>query len=181
MGVGETEAKRKKWFYVRAIEMPIPDKNPFRVFDMLVAFLRVVALEGRIVFPPTFERGRQFSRRAVLAKENLRQRRATFLSRIPGMQQHGHLLEPPCHVDIAACGQHHNDVFIDARYLFDEGVLPARKSERPVAGLTLVTGTKTHAQDHGVRLGSERFCGLSDGLVCSGNAESCSGRGGALE
>src|SRR5712691_7552592 len=152
MGIRETIPKRKERFYRGAIEAPVSNKNPFRVFYVFVTLLWIIALVGGIVLPAAFERRRQLSRRTVGSKQNLGQSCATFLSRIPGMQESGHPINPARHVNISACRQYNNHIPVDARDLFNECILPTREAKRPVTALTFSIRIKSHAEDHGVRL-----------------------------
>src|SRR5579871_870923 len=89
---------------LRTIEMPVSHENTFGVLHLRLAFLWVVAMERWIVLPPAFKRDRQFSRRAVVAKEDLSQCGPSLLSRIPGVQNRGNTVHPFRHVDVAAGG-----------------------------------------------------------------------------
>jgi hypothetical protein len=67
------------------------NENAFGTIDAGFPFFRVVVVKGQIVFPAFLERCRQLARRAVVAKQDLRECCAARLSGIPRMQNRGDL------------------------------------------------------------------------------------------
>src|SRR5882762_8605230 len=123
--IREPITERKEWFNLCTIEVPVPYENSFFILDALVAFLRVVASERSVIFPPAFKRGRQLTGRTDFAKKNLRESRAALLPRIPSVQQCGNLVDPRRHVDVSSRGQHNDHILVNLQNLLDERVLPA--------------------------------------------------------
>ena len=64
------------------------NENAFGILDVGFPFFRAAVAKGRIVFPAFLE---QLARRAVVAKQDLRQCCPALLSGIPRMQNRGDL------------------------------------------------------------------------------------------
>src|SRR6266702_6482770 len=161
-GVGEPEPKGELRRYFVLLVPTVTYEDSFRVLHMLVAFLRVITVVSRVVFPLVFKRSRQFSRGTIFPKENLSQRSPSFLSRIPGQEQSRHFVEPPVHIHVATCVYHHEYIFVDRRGLFDELILPFRQAKRPVEPLGLSIGAEAHAENDGIRGGRYFFCIITE-------------------
>src|ERR1700730_193759 len=149
-GVREAVAKGKERAGAGLFVAAVADKDSFVVFDVLVALLRVVAVKGGIVFPPAFKCSRQFSGWAEIAEENLRQRRAALLPRIPGMENGGELVEPLAHSDVSAGIQNNDHVLVHAGNLLDEDILAPGKTEGAVSPLSFGIGIESHAENYDV-------------------------------
>src|SRR5579864_6159661 len=165
--------KGEERFRFRTIEVPVSQENTLGVLHLRLTFFRVVAMKSRIVLPPAFKRDRQFSRRAVIAKEDLSQCGPSLLSRIPGVQNRGSTVHPFRHVDVAAGGQHDNSVLVDCANLPDQFVLTSRKLKGPIRAFALRFRIEPDTNNYGIRLCGNRLGCTADERIGSSHAETC--------
>src|SRR5258708_27444364 len=147
-GVRETESKGKARFHRRVIVVSVAKKNPFGICNSFLATLGVVAIEGGIVFPPAFEGNGKFAGRTVITEENLRQCGAALLSRIPGVEQRGNLVDPTCHVNVSTGSEDNNDILVGLGDLLNEVILTSGQAKRTIASLTFRRWIEAHAENH---------------------------------
>src|SRR5450631_1816215 len=143
------------------VKVAVSDENTFWVRSLFVPRLRVVDVVRGVVFPAALEGDRQLARRAVLAEQQLCQRRALCLTCVPRCEKRGNMTDPCVHVNRTARGHHDDRVLVRAGNLIDEFVLRRRKLKRAVRALTLAVGIEAHRQHHCIYLCRERFnCGV---------------------
>src|ERR1700691_6276953 len=100
--------------------------------------------------PPALEGYGEFARRAVVAKQELGQRRASFLTCIPGFENSGHVIKPCVHVYCPAGSQDNDRFLVRSRELIDQFVLCGRKLEGAISSFAFGVGIKTCRDDYGV-------------------------------
>src|ERR1700733_4578218 len=131
--------------------MTVADKDSLCIAHPLFAVRRIVTIESSVVLPSAFKGSRKFAGGAVVPKQDLRQRRTPFLSRVPSMYEARHTIDPSGHVDVSARGDHNNRIPVYARDLLDKLILPCRKLERAVCSFAFGQRIKAHAQNYHVR------------------------------
>ncbi len=97
------------------------------------------------------------------------------------MQKRWNTVNPLGHVGIAAGGEHDDRVLVDCTDLPDEFVLSARQLEGSVRAFAFRLRIKANANDHGVRLRSERFGLAANGRFGLSHAEANDGAAHRLE
>src|SRR6516162_2200010 len=93
--VGQSEATRKERLDVVVFVTPIPNENPFTVWNR--GRMRIDGREGgkrRIITDLLFECHRQLTGWINISEQDFRQRLPAVLSRIEGLDERGHLIDP---------------------------------------------------------------------------------------
>ena len=135
--------------------MTIAHEHAFAVFNLLFTLSRGITVVDGVVFPTSLDRDRQPSRRVEFAKQQLCQRRAAFLTGVPGFEERWDVIHPRGHVH-ATTGSHDYDcVFVYGGDLMNEFILPGRQLERAVTTFAFIRGVKAHGQDDRIGSGSQ--------------------------
>src|SRR5580698_7904481 len=110
--------------------MTIAHEDAFAVCNLLFAVFWVITVVDGVVFPTSLDRDRQPSRRVEFAKQQLCQRRAAFLARVPGFEERWDAIHPHGHVHATTGSQNYDCIFVYGSDLMNEFILPGRQLER---------------------------------------------------
>src|SRR5208282_2839667 len=141
----------------------------------LLAGLRMVIIMSGVVLPVALDRNRQLSREVSIPRQELCERRTTFLAGIPGLEKCRDAINPARHIHAATGGEYDNRILVGGSDLTDELILTWRKAELAVTTFTFGIGIKAYRQHHGVRARCQCFCFGPDYSFRAHNAEVGSG------
>src|SRR5438445_9451005 len=90
-------------------------------------------------------------------------RGSALLSRIPGLHERRHAIEPCVHVHAPAGGENHNRVLVRRNHFLNELVLPGRQAKSAVRALTF--GPRVETDRKSTRLNSSH-ANISYAVFC---------------
>ena len=134
---------------------PISDENSFFVNYAIASLLRVVVVVRWIVFPAALKCRGQMSGRVDVAEQNLRQRSATLLTWIPGLNYGRHFLDPRNHVHATTGSNHKNSVLVFRSDLLNEFVLSGRQFEGAVPAFGFGQRSEADREDNDIGICSQ--------------------------
>src|SRR5579875_2227398 len=100
--VRETISKGKERFDSAAFVSAITNKNSLVVNHAIGSRWRVIAIVRRIIRPAAVEGDRQASGRIRVSENNVRECRASLLTRVPRFDQRWNTIDPAAHINAAA-------------------------------------------------------------------------------
>src|ERR1700757_1664259 len=114
---------------------PVSDENPFVVADIFATGIGRVRLECLVIVFSGFKSHRELGGRIYVTKEDSGERVTSLLTRIPGVQESRHLVQPSVHIDVPARIQDNDSTRILFRNATHKIILPIREFESTIKTL----------------------------------------------